>query len=218
MCRSYFDALVTRLERLMFELSLAADSGDGEFMRLLALIDTADLAVDCTERIRGVIQRLASIGLLSTTASRSHSRQPSFVQPLLPGLLAHLHPPAESPLPPYPASFLPSLLLALPASTLAALTENLLLQLPSRLPSTALEPEAPSEMVHRLVSVMQSILGPAVSGGEAWIAMLQCVSAATSQGDPTGIDEHMRARMTVGWIRTGGDAGASSIRRISSSY
>lgn len=169
----------------------------------------ADARAETGDRIRVVIKRLASIGLLPASGSRSSSssRQPAFIQPILPGLLAHLHPQADSPLPSYTNSFLPAIFLPLPASTLAAFVQNLLQGLPSRLSLASLEPDTPSETIHRLVDVMRDIIGPATPGEEAWTAILHSVSSQTSHGDPTNIEGHLRARMIVSWIRTGGEAG-----------
>lgn len=153
-----------------------------------------------------MIQRLASLGLISHTASRS-SRQPSFVPPFLPGLLTHLHPPTNSALPPYPPSYFPSILLPLSASTLAHLLENLLQHLPSKLVCQTLEPGTPSGTVRRLVDVLIMVVGPLIVGEEAWMATLRCVSGRTTYGTPLGEDEHLRARIVVGWFRAGGESG-----------
>ena len=64
-------------------------------------------------------------------------------------------------------------------------------------------------MVHRLVRVLGGIIGPAVLEEEAWTAVLRCVSGRTNLGTPLGKDEHLRNRLLVGWVRTGGEAGES---------
>lgn len=70
-----------------------------------------------------------------------------------------------------------------------------------------LDPEKPSEMVHRLVGVLKGIIGPAVLDEEAWVAVLRCTSGRTNFGAPLGEDEHLRDRVVAGWVRTGGEAG-----------
>ena len=70
-----------------------------------------------------------------------------------------------------------------------------------------LDPKEPSETAHRLVRVLGGTIGPAVLDEEAWVAVLRCVSGRTNYGTPLGEDEHLRNRLVVGWVRTGGDAG-----------
>lgn len=154
---------------------------------------------------------------MSPTASQN-SRQPTFVPPFLPGLLAHLHPHQSSLLDPYPSTYLPSVFLPLSASTLAHLVEGLLRYLPSRLSHIPLEPGDRSETVHRLVKSLEGIIGPAVLGEEAWVAILRCVSGRSNHGSPLGTDEQLRNRMVVGWVRTGGEEGKLLCTRFVSDY
>jgi hypothetical protein len=68
-------------------------------------------------------------------------------------------------------------------------------------------------MVLRLVRVLEGIIGPAVLKEEAWVAVLRCVSGRSNFGTPLGTEEHLRNRMIVSWVRTGGEAGESYSHR-----
>jgi len=161
-------------------------------------------------RLRLVIERLAALGLLKTSPSHREARQSSFFYPLLPPLLAHLHPPASSPLPPYPATFLPSIFLPLPASALSASVSSLLHHLSFRIGS--LNPGTPDEDIHRAVEVLGLIIGKAEVGGEAWVAVMRAVSAQRTLVDSTNVQEHVIARIVCGWVRSGGAAGTFAQR------
>jgi telomere length regulation protein len=161
-----------------------------------------------SDRLRLVIERLAALGLLKTSPSQHESRQPSFLYPLLPPLLAHLHPPTSSPLPSYPATFLPSIFLPLPASTLSTFVSSLLQHLSLRI--GALKPGTPDEDVHRAVDILRLIIGKAEVGGEAWVAVMRAVSAQRTLVDSMNVQEHVIARIICGWIRSGGAAGTST--------
>lgn len=77
-----------------------------------------------------------------------------------------------------------------------------------------MEVGSPSEIVLRLVRVLEGIIGPAVLKEEAWVAILRCVSGRSNFGTPLGIEEHLRNRTIVSWVRTGGEAGESFSHRI----
>jgi telomere length regulation protein len=194
----------------MYELSMSCTPGT----RLWYLKCEADNS-GISDRLRLVIERLAALGLLKSTPSQRESRQPSYLYPLLPPLLAHLHPPTSSALPAYPATFLPSIFLPLPASTLSALVNSLLQHLSFRI--GALKPGTPDENAHRAVEILELIIGKAEAGGEAWVAVMRAVSAQRTLVDSTNIQEHVIARIVCGWVRPGGAAGTSTERSSDSS-
>ncbi|WVR07650.1 hypothetical protein IAU60_004692 [Kwoniella sp. DSM 27419] len=182
--RTYLHVLVTRLEGLMYEL---AQSSEQE----------AHIAP-----IRLVIEKLTSVGLISHATS-SDARSPSFFPAFLPPLLAHLHPPSSS-LPPYPADYLPSILLPLPSSTLTTFADCLLSHLSHRLinASSSFEPDVPDMRIVRAIEVLTAIVGQAMTGGEAWQAVLRPILSA-KQGlsvSETASRQHARNRITVGWV------------------
>jgi telomere length regulation protein len=185
----------------MYELSMSWTPGTKPCCLTYSPADDSGVS----DRLRLVIERLAALGLLKTTPSQHESRQPSFLYPLLPPLLAHLHPPSASPLPPYPASFLPSIFLPLPASTLSAFVSSLLQHLSFRI--GALKFGTPDEDVHRAVEILRLIIGKAEVGGEAWIAVMRAVSAQRTLVDSMNVQEHVIARIVCGWVRSGGAAG-----------
>jgi telomere length regulation protein len=168
--------------------------------------------IGVADRIRLVLERLTTLGMLKTPPNQQHSRQPSLLFPLLPPLLAHLHPPSTSPFPPYPATFLPSIFLPLPASTLSAFVSSLLQHLSLRI--SALKPGTPDEGVHRAVEILRLIIGKAEVGGEAWVAVMRSVSAQRTLVDSMNVQEHVIARIICGWIRSGGAAGTLTQRYI----
>lgn len=162
--------------------------------------------------IRLVIEKLAAIGLLSSRSTVDLSRSPSLLPPLLPPLLAHLHPPPSSPLRPYPPSFLPSLLLPLPTSTLSSLVDALLGHLTSRLIAVdePLAPDVPDQRISRAIDVLKQIVGAARPGGEAWNAVLASVlnqKATFSASSVLAGAEQAKRRLIVGWIAGGGESG-----------
>jgi len=143
--------------------------------------------------------------MLKTPPNQQHSRQPSLLFPLLPPLLAHLHPPTSPPLAAYPATFLPSIFLPLPASTLSAFVSSLSQHLSFRI--GALKPGTPNEDVHRAVEILSLIIGKAEVGGEAWVAVMRAVSAQRTLVDSMNVQEHVIARIVCGWVTSGGQAG-----------
>jgi len=199
--RTYFDGLVVKLEALMYELSMSSTAGT----KLFCLLYLPAHNPGISDRLRLVIERLAALGLFKTSPSQRESRQPSFFYPLLPPLLAHLHPPTSSPLPSYTATFLPSIFLPLPASTLSAFVNSLVQHLSFRI--GALKPGTPDEDVHRAVEILGLMIGKAEVGDEAWVAVMRAVSALRTLVDSTNVQEHVIARIVCGWVRSGGAAG-----------
>jgi len=159
-----------------------------------------------------VLERLTTLGMLKTPPSQQHSRQPSLLFPLLPPLLAHLHPPTSSPLSAYPTTFLPAIFLPLPASTLSSFISSLLQHLSSRIGSP--KPGTPDEDIHRAVEILGLIIGKAEVGGEAWVAVMRAVSAQRTLVDSMNVQEHVIARIICGWVRSGGSAGTCTERYI----
>jgi hypothetical protein len=157
-----------------------------------------------------VIHRLASIGLLSRKTPDPQSRQPSFWEPILPPLLAHLHPPQTSPLAPYPPSYLPSLFLSLPSSIIYSLAGSLIHHLTAKSNYfDGLAPESPDARVKRAAEVLQLVLGPASVESEAFEAVSSKVLTTKSLGNDANV--HAVLRMVVTWISFGGDDGESQI-------
>ncbi|KIR53446.1 telomere length regulation protein [Cryptococcus gattii Ru294] len=196
--RLYFDRLIRRLESLLYEIS-QCPSPDVTPLRL-------------------VIEKLFNIGLLTSQSPNTTSRAPSLLFSLLPPLLLHLHPPSSSPLPPYPPTFLPSVFLPLPSSTLSTLINALTTHLSFYLidPVNPLEPHKPDERIKRAVQVFQSIVGNPEVGSEAWQAVVQSVVAKKGKssmglGDWRG---HARNRLIVGWIAQGGDVAVKAFIEI----
>ena len=160
--------------------------------------------------IRLVIQRLTSLGLLSAKPALNPSPSPSFLNPLIPPLLRHLHPPFDSPLSPYQVDFLPSLFLPLPSSTLSSFIDSLLDHVTFRLISTdasLLEPGKPDERIKRATEVLKLIVGPAKIGGEAMEAVLRDLTNGRRTGGMDQVQEHGRARVISTWMAEGGDQG-----------
>ena len=155
-----------------------------------------------------MLERLTTLGMLKTPPNQQHSRQPSLLSPLLPPLLAHLHPPTSSPLSAYPTTFLPSILLPLPASTLSSFISSLLQHLSSRIGWP--KPGTPDEDIHRAVKILRLVIGKAEIGGEAWVAVMRAVSAQRTLVDSMDVQEHVTARIICGWVRSGGAAGTSA--------
>ncbi|BEI82719.1 hypothetical protein CcaverHIS002_0305870 [Cutaneotrichosporon cavernicola] len=183
--RAYFDALVRRTEGLAYELALSGG-------------DAAPL--------RPLLEKLALLGLLSPPPEQSPS--PSFLPPLLPGALAHLHPPPGA-LDAYPATFFPSLLLPLTSSTVAALADALLAHLPYRLSPPALEPDTPDPRVRRAASVLGSFLGPA--DDEAQAPVVYALLHGKLRSILSDEVQHARRRMVVAWA---GSAGSDASRAL----
>ena len=155
------------------------------------------------EKLRHVLERLISLGLVSDRPTAGPSRSPSLLTPLLPTLLAHLHPHCSSPFPAYPSSYFPSLILPLPSSTLASFVNSLLDHLTLRLTSSnadILSPDQPEERIKRAAVVLELILGPAKSGGEAMEAVVRCTTGTKRIGSSSEDHEHSRARLIVSWI------------------
>lgn len=183
--RAYFDALVRRLEGLSYELALGGTSEP--------------------THLRQAYAKLAALGLLTPPTVES-GPAPAFFQPFLPLALGHLHPSDGSPLPAYPASFFPSLLLPLPTSTLATLADSLAQHVTFRLASSSapLEPDVPDERVRRAAVVLGEFLGPASVGSDAWAALLQTLlrSAAGEEVPKVAL-----RRSIVAWAAGGGSSG-----------
>jgi telomere length regulation protein len=171
-----------------------------------------------TAPIRFVFQRLASLGLFSHRPTSLHSPSPSIPPALLPRLLSHLHPPVDSPIPPYPASFLPSIFLPLPSSTLASVTASLLQHLVYHLPapSAPILPNRPDSRVKRSVEVLTRIIGPPEIGGEAWEAVIMAMINGKRNGSAMDEREHALTRMAVAWVGTGGEKGGRVDVRLES--
>jgi telomere length regulation protein len=167
-----------------------------------------------TAPIRFVFQRLASLGLFSHRPTSLHSPSPSIPPALLPRLLSHLHPPVDSPIPPYPASFLPSIFLPLPSSTLASVTASLLQHLVA--PSAPILPNRPDSRVKRSVEVLTRIIGPPEIGGEAWEAVIMAMINGKRNGSAMDEREHALTRMAVAWVGTGGEKGGRVDVRLES--
>lgn len=161
--------------------------------------------IGAADRIRLVVERLSTLGLLKTLPNQQHSRQPSFLFPLLPSLLTSLHPPHASYCPSYSPDFLPSIFLPLPASTLSAFVSSLLQHLSFRIGT--LKPELLNEDVHRAIEVFKHIIGEAEMGGEAWVAVMRTVSAQRTLVGSMNVQEHVIARIVCGWVRSGGAVG-----------
>ncbi|OXG77861.1 telomere length regulation protein [Cryptococcus neoformans var. grubii Br795] len=196
--RPYFDRLGRHLESVLYEIS-QHPSPDVTPLRL-------------------VIEKLSSIGLLTSQSPNASSRTPSLLYSLLPSLLSHLHPPSSSPLPPYPPTFLPSVFLPLPSSILSTFINALTTHLSFYLidPANPLEPHKPDGRIKRAVQVFQSIVGNAEVGSEAWQAVVQSVMAKKGKSR-MGLGEwreQARNRLIVGWIAQGGDAAVKAFIEI----
>lgn len=161
-----------------------------------------------TSRILLVIQRLSSIGLFTPPPTRDRtSPAPSFFSAFLPGALAHLHP--VQPLPPHPPSYLPSIFLALPNSSIARIAESLLQHLTFNLiqGSPSLEPDSPDQRIRRCAEVLTFFIGKPDVGGEAWEAVMRGVVGRKQYDEPMGKEEHARSRVVVCWVARGGNGG-----------
>jgi telomere length regulation protein len=178
---------------------------------VIVIITTHTNDTGSSDRIRLLIERLATLGLLKAPPTTAHSRQPSFLSSLLPPLLAHLHPPSSSPLPPYSPTYLPSIFLPLPASTLSAFVSSLLQHLSARIDDISLDKMKADERIHRAIDVFGLIIGRAEVGGEAWDAVMRAISTQKNLSDSTDVREHVIARIVCGWVRSGGSTGASKI-------
>ncbi|ORX40562.1 telomere length regulation protein-domain-containing protein [Kockovaella imperatae] len=175
----YFDRFVVKLESLMYQES---HSSRGE-----------------SAIIRIVFERLIAIGLLNTPPTKDHSPDASLLRPLLPPLLSHLHPDPDDPLPPYSSGYLPGIFLPLSGAALAAFVYSLLSYLAFHLDkNTALE--QPNEQVKRAASIFSSILGQPDAEGEAWDAVLRCVSRASVIRNDA---REVKAGIIVSWVASG---------------
>ncbi|OCF38088.1 hypothetical protein I316_00312 [Kwoniella heveanensis BCC8398] len=195
--KPYFGTLSVRLEGLMYELSQNEYHGTGR-----------DL-----ETIRLVLEKLSSIGLITSQPPAIDSRAPSILSALLPPLLAHLHPPRDSPLPPYPADFFPSILLGLPSSTLNTVVSSLIPHLSYHLIENvkALEPDIPDERIRRAQVVLSNIVGPPKIGGEAWNAVLRYASSGKCELSLNDTRRQAANRMIVLWVTSGDEAGLKAL-------
>jgi telomere length regulation protein len=144
-----------------------------------------------------VIQRLANIGLHSAKPIVATDPSPSFFSPIFPSLLAHLNPPPDSPLPPYPEEFLPQLFLALPTSNLIHLVVSLVSHLAFKLGDG--RTNQPNERIKRADTILSRIIGPPKIGGEAWDAIMRGIVISKA---PAGSVE---MRIALAWISTGGE-------------
>ncbi|WOO82881.1 DNA replication checkpoint protein tel2 [Vanrija pseudolonga] len=187
--RAYFDSLVRRLESLSYELAQAGTSEP--------------------QHLRQAYAKLAGLGLLTPPTVES-GPTPAFFPPFLPPALGHLHPADGSPLPAYPGSFFPAVLLPLPTSTLATLADSLAQHVTFRLasPSSPLEPDVPDERVCRAAVVVAEFLGPASVGSDAWAALLQTLlrSAAGEEVPKVAL-----RRSIVAWAAGGGSSAARQL-------
>ncbi|WVR00155.1 hypothetical protein IAU59_007297 [Kwoniella sp. CBS 9459] len=189
--KPYFDVLAVRLESLMYELSLNSGSGSGD-----------------PDPIRLVFEKLSSIGLISLKSPSPDSRAPSLFPAFLPPLLAHLHPPSDSSLPPYPSNYLPPILLGLPSSAVSSVVSSLITHITHHLvePGTPLKPDVPDERIKRAQVVLTKIIGPAIIGGEAWTAVLKY--ALDGKCELSLGDQRQQAlnRMIICWISTSSES------------
>lgn len=160
-----------------------------------------------------VVQRLASIGLLSRKAPEPQSRQPSFWEPILPSLLSHLHPPSTSPLAPYPPRFLPSLFLSLPSSVISPLVGSLIHHLTAESDYfEGLDSASPDARVQRAAEVLQLVIGSASLDSEALEAVSTEILATKAFGNDVNV--HAALRMVVTWIANGGEDGEFKISKL----
>ena len=155
-------------------------------------------------RLRHVIRRLASLGLFTSNPS---PRSPSFWPACLHQLLQHLHPGSTSPLPPYPPTYLPSVLLPLPTSTLNPLIDSLLVNFVSKIDKT--DKPSPSSDIHRAAKCLVLVIGPAEIKGEALEAVLGSLLA------PRGtLKDRMNdtlARVAVAWVALSSQSGDTRV-------
>ncbi|KAL1408560.1 telomere binding protein [Vanrija albida] len=184
--RAYFDNVARRLEGLSYELAQAG-------------AEPAPL--------REAYAKLAGLGLLAAPSAEA-GPAPALFPAFLPPALAHLHP-EEGTLPPYPVGFFPALLLPLPASTLAALTDSLAQHLAFRLASASspLEPDVPDERVRRAAVVLAGFLGPAAVGADSWAPLLQTLLRAGGEDIP----KVALRRSIVAWATGGGVSAAKQL-------
>nr|XP_019010363.1 uncharacterized protein I206_04832 [Kwoniella pini CBS 10737]OCF49144.1 hypothetical protein I206_04832 [Kwoniella pini CBS 10737] len=189
----YFDKMISRLEDLMYELSQRA------------------LSIDPTP-IRLVFEKLCSIGLVNAAPSSSDSRSPSLFPALLPPLLKHIRPPSESSLLPYPAEYLPSVLLGLPSSILASFVESLLSHLTFHPidPTNPLRSNKPDQRIQRCLEVFTRIVGKPKQGEEAWNAVIRSVLSGKDELTLNDNKSQARNRLIVAWIATGGENAVKS--------
>ncbi|WWD19666.1 hypothetical protein CI109_104128 [Kwoniella shandongensis] len=185
----YFDRLANRLEGLMYELS--QESGDVSALQL-------------------VIEKLAAIGLLTPRPSLNPSPTPSLLPALLPPLLAHLHPSPSSPIPPYPATFLPSVFLPLPSSTLATFVDSVVQHLTLQLVDGLLEPDLPDQRIKRAVQVLEMMIGSPKVGSEAWAAVMRSVLGNKQSLRLSDNRQEARNRLIAGWVALGGESSAKA--------
>ncbi|WVF72963.1 hypothetical protein IAT40_007781 [Kwoniella sp. CBS 6097] len=192
--KPYFDVLAAKLEGLLYELSQSHAFGRRH------------------EPIRLIFERLSSIGLITPQPPSLDSRTPSLFPAFLPPLLAHLRPPSNSPLPPYPSDYLPSIFLGLPSSTLLSLVSSLITHITHHLitDSNPLEPDVPDKRIKRAQAVLSKIIGPAIVGGEAWTAVLRYVLSGKRELSLRDQRQQAANRILVSWIAEGGESGVKA--------
>lgn len=180
--RAYFDSFVRRFEALLYELSQ----------------NSVDLGAP-----REVLEKLGRLGLFTITpASEIDTPTPAFFPPFLPPALEHLHPAPGSPLPPYPDSFFPDLLLPLPDANLKAFTAGLLVHLSLRIspPYAAPLESRPEASVKRAAIVLEQFLGRPDTGSDAWRCVVDALLSTSLSLE--GTMESIR-RIAVAWVGDG---------------
>lgn len=164
---------------------------------------TTLLSIAMISPLQYVIQRLSALSLF-TSRIDAQSRSPSFWPVVLPSLLRHLKPSSGSLLASYPSTFFPSILLALPTSTLVTVVSSLIHHLAQH--TTDLPYDSPSDLVRRAATVFSLILGKAEAGKEAMDAVLQTL---LSPDAGTGTSRHALIRIVVAWISQSAEKGKS---------
>lgn len=153
-----------------------------------------------------MVERLAAIGLLVPKASRTPSNAPSLLPALLPKLLSRLQ--GRS----YTGDILPKLFLSLPSSLLNALVDSLLSHLVLYIEdSPSLEPSLPDSRIKIAIQAFSNIVGAPKVGGEAWDAVISSITTHKVVARPTGLGEHARNRLIVGWASGAGDKAISAL-------
>lgn len=151
--------------------------------------------------VLSVIQRMVSLGHFPQIPI--NDRAPSFWRSVLPRLLTHLHPDSSSPLQPYPASFLSSLIPALPSSSLTKVIESFLRHLAWHAPS--LSPAKVDERVKRFADTLQMVIGPASPGEEIFGVVVD--SLLNVKGRMNDHRAVFIVRGIVAWVGKSGEKG-----------
>lgn len=188
--RAYFDNYVRRLEGLLYEVSQSSE----------------DLG-----SLREVLEKLGRLGLFTIMpATEIDTPTPSFFPAFLPSALEHLHPPAGSPLPPYPHTFFPDLLLPLADANLRAFISGLLAHLALKISPPYAEPmtaDKPEESVKRASVILGQFLGKPDTSSDAWGAVIEALLSKSVSLERTM--DSIR-RIATGWVGSGSASEARS--------